>query len=349
MHYNNAHTLIETARSQAMGKPVANNTRLFRRENNDIAVKFHAVDVVTIHQNGTFTLANGGWNTITTLERIRRFSPAKLFSVKGEWYITLEPREDDPKPEFVSPAIPAPFTQPHPGEEPEGYEGRYDWYKRNRKYNICMSMLDTYGSLEAWREERKIQFAARRDYLKAIREWEIRNRVPFYDGITVDRYGYAPRVRKDGPSPAKLRRHEAEVKRIKASINKYVKGYIAALSEGMKMPGGGDCWYCAMFDTVASNEDAGLTGRLAGRSTAAPIDSGNNDHLFSHMEDKYYVPSLAVNAMRDAGYRDIGIAMWLDMNPDAGIMGGTGRQYDTLKRALTNYLSKRLVPTAPTS
>jgi hypothetical protein len=39
-------------------------------------------------------------------------------------------------------------------------------------------------------------------------------------------------LREKGPSPAKLRRHEAEVKRIKKRIDKYVDGYIKALAKG---------------------------------------------------------------------------------------------------------------------
>ena len=38
-------------------------------------------------------------------------------------------------------------------------------------------------------------------------------------------------MRKDGPSPAKLRRHEKQVEKMKKQIDKYVDGFIAAASD----------------------------------------------------------------------------------------------------------------------
>jgi len=330
---------LNHARSKDAGKPVQNNTRLYEREDG-IAVKFHAVDVVTIHPDGTYTLRNGGWNTVTTLERIRDFSPAKLVSVnqdrggRGDWYVQLEPNPDDPKPEYVNRPIPAPFTEPNPGPKPENpWLG--DWWERNRRYQQCMDLLDTYGSLEGWKAERKIQYRARRDYLKAEREWWTRNYIPFYDGIKVDSEGYAPRLRADGPSPAKLRRYEAAVKQMKARIDKYAKEYIDALREGMPMPGSGDCWFCAM---TAEN------GQPLGDAT------GNHDHLINHMEDDYYVPSLAVNAIREAGYSDTGIYIFLNIKPEQGTMGGHANHFDNriVKKSIVSYMRKRLLPQAPT-
>ena len=65
----------------------------------------------------------------------------------------------------------------------------------------------------------------------------------------------------------------------------------------------------------------------------------NHSHLFTHMEERYYVPSLAVNAMREnAKLTETGIYLWLDMNPGpegGGTMGGkpTGsKPYDNVKR-----------------
>jgi hypothetical protein len=84
-----------------------------------------------------------------------------------------------------------------------------------RGYKMYAEMMERFGTREAWQEAYLADLRARRAYLKADREWEERNRVPFYDGITIDSEGYAHRLREKGPSPAKLRRHEAEVKRTK--------------------------------------------------------------------------------------------------------------------------------------
>ena len=210
----------------------------------------------------------------------------------------------------------------------------------HRGYKTYAAMMESFGSQEAWQEAYIIDFRARRDYLKADREWDQRNRVPFYDGIKVDSEGYAPRLREKGPSPAKLRRHEAAVAKMRKRIDKFVAGYIEALKKGMPMPSGGDCWYCLMR---ASNE-SGQSGNFG--------DMAGSDHLLEHFKDRYYVPSLAVNALRERGYKDVGIYMWLDMNQDTQTMGGRdqgAKAYDTVRRDLRKFLQKRLIPTAPTS
>jgi hypothetical protein len=103
----------------------------------------------------------------------------------------------------------------------------------------------------------------------------------------------------------------------------------------MPMPGNGDCWYCLLRDE---------NGKTWG-------DHGDHNHLEVHMEDRYYVPMLAVNALRDTtSLADVGIAIWLNMNPEANVMGGGDtKQYDIVARAIRNYMRKRLVPEAPTS
>ena len=57
------------------------------RPHHDIAVRYHSTDVVVAHQNGTFTLNSGGYRTATTKERIKTYSPARLFQHKGQWLI----------------------------------------------------------------------------------------------------------------------------------------------------------------------------------------------------------------------------------------------------------------------
>lgn len=340
MTFNEARLTLETARREADGKPIQNNTRLFKRSDDTFAIKLHAVDVVTINSDHTWTLRAEGWHTVTTLERIRGYAPVNrtLFSEKGDWYVRLTPDSNDPEPAYVPPAIPVPFTEPNPGPEPDSYS--WDWWQRSRRYRQCMELLEIHGTLEEWGKARKAQFAARRAYLKAHREWDQRNRVPFYDGITVDSNGYAQR--KGGPSKAKLNKHEREVERIKKAIDKYVNNYIAALKKGMPMPGNGDCWYCLMRTNVDRDGNKAPLGQGVTWG-----DLGDNDHLFQHIKDKYYVPMLAVNALRERGYQDVGVAMWLDMRPEAGTMGG-GTHYDGVKRDLVKYMRKRMIPAAPT-
>jgi hypothetical protein len=442
--------LMQSARNRTAGKPIQNNTRLFDHMDGSFGVVLHGTEVVTIHTDGTYTLRSGGFRTVTTMDRIRRWSPANknwsLHSERGDWYIRMKPVDRDPQPERVERSIPRPFEASDPGDEPvkdptgckanqmvttehvdeivevwrkdvldsdeiikvlsDGFEpgGDYDklsvkrswndhvfytedrywsdewaalagdghrssfvnkdgervtkiqcphcaefdaiherWTRayhggsrwgrdgidKQKGYKLYVEMMERFdGDRDAWQEAYITDFRARRAYLKADREWVNRNRVPFYDGITIDSEGWAPRVREKGPSPAKLRRHEREVERIKKRIETYLDGYIKALVKGMPMPGNGDCWYCLM---------------------KMPGDS----HLDSHMKERYYVPSLAILAMRETTkLTDTGIAIWLNMNPDTHTMGGkdTGRKpYDSVKRALRKYMRSRLVPEAPTS
>jgi sarcosine oxidase delta subunit len=215
-------------------------------------------------------------------------------------------------------------------------------------YATYAAMMEQFGSQEAWQEAYITDFRARREYLKADREWDQRNRVPFFDGITVDSEGYAPRLREKGPSPAKLRRHEAAVAKMKKRIDKYVDGFVKELQKGtMPMPSEGDCWHCAMFDAIPPNDSA---TRLAKRGTTVePVERMGSEHLLSHMEERYYVPSLAINALRERGYLDVGVYMLLDMNQDTKKMGKPHGQYDGVRRDIRRYLSKRLIPQAPQS
>ena len=70
---------------------------------------------------------------------------------------------------------------------------------------------------------------------------------------------------------------EDEIKDMKKRIKAYCKEYADAYPN-MDDPSEGDCWYCSMFGGQGSS------------------------HLLSHMEEKYYVPSLLHLAARDAGY-----------------------------------------------
>ena len=83
-NYEQADALL-TGRNHASRK-IANNTYLERRDDS-IAVRLHATDVVTYYPNGSVRLNTGGWFTVTTKDRIHRFCPATVGSIKGRWYV----------------------------------------------------------------------------------------------------------------------------------------------------------------------------------------------------------------------------------------------------------------------
>jgi hypothetical protein len=128
---------------------------------------------------------------------------------------------------------------------------------------------------------------------------------------------------------------------MKKRINAFVKLAVEELHEGMPMPSGGDCWHCCMFDAQPSVDlnQRGVTKR--------PPQDENTEHLVNHMDEGYVVPSMLVNALRERGYKDVGIYIHLGMNADTNTMGGEGARIseDSVRRDLRSYLTKRLVDT----
>lgn len=74
------------ARSPHAGRPLQNNTRLYRR-GECFAVQLHETDVVTVDAQNRFTLNTGGWKTVTTKDRINTYAPSRVYSGNGVWYV----------------------------------------------------------------------------------------------------------------------------------------------------------------------------------------------------------------------------------------------------------------------
>lgn len=77
------------------GIPIANNTRLVKRETEEFedpvyAVKLHETDVVDIRPDGTYKLRTGGWKTRTTKGRINSFSPTQVYTDNGVWRVATQ-------------------------------------------------------------------------------------------------------------------------------------------------------------------------------------------------------------------------------------------------------------------
>ena len=218
MNWIKAASLFAQAKSKEKGKPIANNTRLMKR-GEDYAVRLHETDVVTIHGDDTYTLNTGGWRTVTTKERINRFSPACVYSDRKVWLVG--------------------------------------------------------GSL-------------------------------FKDGMKVGSGGSAL-IHNDPAEGFALQR------KLDNLVRNYINGFCKLIKSGeLKDPDGGDCWYCSMFDK--------------GMGKSASVD-----HLFSHLEDKYYVSSLLVNALKERSYGNVGFIWRLTK------AGGT----DWARMALRNYFKNR--------
>ena len=153
--------------------------------------------------------------------------------------------------------------------------------------------------------------------------------VRYFDGI---------RIAADGtilnpPDPAlEQRKAEAETK-MRKRINAFVDAYMKELAEGMPVPGGGDCWGCSL------------------------MGDRDNDHLLSHLTERYYVPTMLWNAMKARNYGDLNVVMGMYLDYEA-FQTGTMRvrrawnsdqpdkhYLSEFRRALGKYLRKRLIPT----
>lgn len=70
-------------------RTIAHNTRLVRR-GDDVAVRYHATDIVTYHADGRITLDTGGWDTMTTISRMHAMTPATVRVYRRDWQARLE-------------------------------------------------------------------------------------------------------------------------------------------------------------------------------------------------------------------------------------------------------------------
>jgi hypothetical protein len=86
MNYGEADKLLQGRCKQS--RKVANNTYL-RRHADCIDVRIHATDVVTFWADGRVELRSGGWNTMTTKDRINRYLPRgwQLWSERALWIL----------------------------------------------------------------------------------------------------------------------------------------------------------------------------------------------------------------------------------------------------------------------
>jgi len=80
-------------------RKIANHTYAQRRAvgpygRETIAIRYHETDVVTYDSVGCIALNTGGWLTLSTKERINRFTPrcVQVHSQSGRWYVTTMPR-----------------------------------------------------------------------------------------------------------------------------------------------------------------------------------------------------------------------------------------------------------------
>lgn len=156
---------------------------------------------------------------------------------------------------------------------------------------------------------------------------------PFFDGILIDGEGNVL-----NPLPvSETEKREKARKLLRRRVTQYVSLAMRRFEAGMPAQDSGDCIFC-QFRTV----DGGVP---LGDSV------GDNEHLLSHIDEGYVMPSLFWNAVKAKGYLHPEIILGLQVSPDGkAIIGGVGsasfRTNDSVKRALRSYLNKRVITNA---
>jgi hypothetical protein len=141
----------------------------------------------------------------------------------------------------------------------------------------------------------------------------------FEDGIRIDQSGYPFHSVISGEGmPTRKAQIEAEMRMKKKRVKEYIDGFCEHITQGkLTLPGGGDCWYCLMFEKAGQSSD---------------------DHIRNHMseEEKYYVPSLLFNAIKAKGFSQPEFTFQMIMED-----GKRGKLYWNVRRVLRDYLMKR--------
>ena len=90
MTHSEAVSMVRGKRN-ADRRKVGNNTYAEILHDGTVAIKLHNTYVVKINTNGTYTLNSGGWQTITTKDRINQYSPRYVYVYQKnfEWFVKI--------------------------------------------------------------------------------------------------------------------------------------------------------------------------------------------------------------------------------------------------------------------
>ena len=112
--------------------------------------------------------------------------------------------------------------------------------------------------------------------------WSEKGRWYIHHGETKFAFADGIRIYPDGTAEGEDTTDVKAFNLLKKRIKRYVGDYATAVINGrVSAPGAGDCFYCSMVDN----------------KTGKPIQE--TSHLMSHIPEKYYVPSLFVNAVKE--------------------------------------------------
>ncbi len=109
----------------------------------------------------------------------------------------------------------------------------------------------------------------------------------YWDGMQLDPATGTIANESDGPNFEGIDRTNKQTRDL---ITGYIRGMTdSVITECLSADGRGDCLYCQLSDPF-----------------------GDNDHLESHLREKYYMPNLMLNAYKVRGYVDPGLVLTMD-------------------------------------
>ena len=88
MNYAEAYALV-AGKNNRKTRKIDNNTRGYIEYDGSVSIELHSTKVVVLYPNGLVKLQTGGWQTVTTKDRMNRYSPVRVTQRKGEWYVNV--------------------------------------------------------------------------------------------------------------------------------------------------------------------------------------------------------------------------------------------------------------------
>lgn len=92
MNHAEAIKMVKGKRNSNRRK-VGNNTYAEILHDNSVGIMLHSTYVVKIHEDNTYTLQTGGWQTVTTKDRINQYSPVRVYQRNYEWFVKINNKE----------------------------------------------------------------------------------------------------------------------------------------------------------------------------------------------------------------------------------------------------------------
>lgn len=134
--YAQADQILSETRGAGRGqrRMLARNTYLTRRSDTRIAVRLHQTDIVIFHERGVIEVYTGGWNTMTTRERINRYLPSgyAVWTDKRVAYLSRRPWDSEG---FRYPLTEGVMIDPSRGAIIDGPEQTPEADRRGRGFN----------------------------------------------------------------------------------------------------------------------------------------------------------------------------------------------------------------------